>query len=191
MFSRAVNQLLVVREMRDYFEEEHHQDDAGQQAAPFPDEGLLHRGGSLPEEYWAFFEEGRQFRVAGFLATSFDYATAFQFMCRADKRNEPCVAWEIRVDPRGKDQPWRRCMHVNYVQSSNVSAEKEYLFAPYSPFTVKQVSTRVCFSPSFTVKQVSARVFLPVFLPVLCAVFLACLPMHMRTPCMPCPRPAR
>jgi hypothetical protein len=29
--------------------------------------------------------------------------------------------------------------HVNYVNASNVSGEAEYLFAPYSPFTVKEV----------------------------------------------------
>jgi hypothetical protein len=32
-----------------------------------------------------------------------------------------------------------RCDHVSYVERSNVEGEEEYLFAPYSPFTVTKV----------------------------------------------------
>jgi hypothetical protein len=36
--------------------------------------------------------------------------------------------------------PAQRCKHVNFVQHSLVPGEQEYLFAPYSIFTVRSVS---------------------------------------------------
>jgi hypothetical protein len=41
------------------------------------------------------------------------------------------------------------CKHVNYVSVSKVPGEAEYLFAPYSPFTVKEVrkGTGSCTNP--------------------------------------------
>ena len=38
--------------------------------------------------------------------------------------------WRVRIDPE------RKCLHVNFVKTSNVAGEEEYLFAPYSAFTV-------------------------------------------------------
>ena len=38
--------------------------------------------------------------------------------------------WQVRIDPT------RKCVHVNLVKKSNVPGEEEYLFAPYSAFTV-------------------------------------------------------
>jgi hypothetical protein len=35
--------------------------------------------------------------------------------------------------------PAQRCKHVNFVQHSLVPGEQEYLFAPYSIFTVRSV----------------------------------------------------
>ena len=40
------------------------------------------------------------------------------------------VLWIVRIDPVLK------CVHVNLVTRSNVPGEQEYLFAPYSAFTV-------------------------------------------------------
>ena len=40
------------------------------------------------------------------------------------------ILWTIRIDPALK------CKHVNLVTKSNVPGEAEYLFAPYSAFTV-------------------------------------------------------
>ena len=36
----------------------------------------------------------------------------------------------MRIDPS------RKCVHVNLVKKTNVAGEEEYLFAPYSAFTV-------------------------------------------------------
>lgn len=48
------------------------------------------------------------------------------------------VLWEVRLDPRGAKEPLYRCQHVHYVRKTHVSGEDEYLFAPYSVFTVAQ-----------------------------------------------------
>jgi hypothetical protein len=65
---------------------------------------------------------------------------AEQFMLYSDGRGEPCVLWEIHVDPASELSPARRCNHVSYVKHSNVASECEYLFARYLPFTAKEVS---------------------------------------------------
>ena len=40
------------------------------------------------------------------------------------------MLWIVRIDPVLK------CVHVNLVEKTNVPGEEEYLFAPYSAFTV-------------------------------------------------------
>ena len=40
------------------------------------------------------------------------------------------MLWRVRIDPD------RKCLHVNLVKKTNVAGEEEYLFAPYSAFTV-------------------------------------------------------
>ena len=53
--------------------------------------------------------------------------------------------WVVHVDPEGESVPAKRCMHVNYVSNSHITnpdgtpRESEYLFAPYSIFTVRAV----------------------------------------------------
>jgi hypothetical protein len=90
-----------------------------------------------------FYTVGSSFRVASFLATSFSMHVAEQFLLYSDGRGEPCVVWEIHLDPAGEFSPARRCKHVSYVKHSNVARECEYLFAPYSPFTVKEVGVLI------------------------------------------------
>ena len=40
------------------------------------------------------------------------------------------MLWLVRIDAE------RKCVHVNLVKRSNMPGEEEYLFAPYSAFTV-------------------------------------------------------
>ena len=89
------------------------------------------RGGALPAEHEPFFTVGRRFRTCMFVATSFDEAVARQFMARAPADMQP-VLWRVRFDPV------RRCKHVNYVGalSTASSREAEFLFPPYSVFSV-------------------------------------------------------
>jgi hypothetical protein len=49
-----------------------------------------------------------------------------------------CVRVLWQVDPEGGRNPMRRCMHVNLIKSSNLGHEREFLFAPYSVFTVRR-----------------------------------------------------
>ena len=44
-----------------------------------------------------------------------------------------CCGPQVRIDAE------RKCVHVNLVKKTNVAGEEEYLFAPYSAFTVLSV----------------------------------------------------
>ena len=76
----------------------------------------------------SFFVKGRKFRQPAYLATSFSEQVARQFI--AMRGGDDCVLWRVRIDPE------RKCVHVNLVKKTNVPGEEEYLFAPYSAFTV-------------------------------------------------------
>ena len=78
--------------------------------------------------YRSFFVAGRAFRQPAYLATSFSREVALRFLQRSTMAAK--VLWIVRIDPVLK------CVHVNLVTRSNVPGEQEYLFAPYSAFTV-------------------------------------------------------
>ena len=79
-------------------------------------------------EAGTFFVKGRKYRQPAYLATSFSEAVARRFI--AMRGGTDCVLWRVRIDSV------RKCVHVNLVKNSNVPGEEEYLFAPYSVFTV-------------------------------------------------------
>ena len=106
---------------------------------PFPPEGEVYRGGGFDESYRGFFTPGKQYRVPGFLATSFSRATATRFLRTAEAYGQQAVLWVVRVDPAGEDDQTQRCKHVNFVTHSLVGGEAEYLFTAYSIFTVRAV----------------------------------------------------
>jgi hypothetical protein len=97
---------------------------------PFPQGDTCYRGGGFDDRYRSFFVSGRQFRQPAYLATSFseDVARRFIGMRGADR----CVLWRVRIDAV------RKCMHVNLVtrRVPGLPDEQEYLFAPYSAFSV-------------------------------------------------------
>jgi hypothetical protein len=122
---RTINVLLV------------HQRGSRPRIMRSPQNNTVYRGGGLPDEHRSFYHVGKKYRVPGFLATSLDEDVARGFMRRgAAERNIPCVLWVIMVPPG--------CMQVHYVERTvdNIGEEQEYLFAPYSPFVVSQVSFR-------------------------------------------------
>ena len=47
-----------------------------------------------------------------------------------------CVLWRVRIHSE------RRCHHVNLVKKTHVGGENEYLFVPYSVFTVRSARWR-------------------------------------------------
>ena len=85
---------------------------------------------------------GKQYRVPQFLSTSERRSVTEEFMGR---QPEDPVLWTIEFDPRG-------CNHVNFIAVNDGTlgdgthadrpAEHEFLFAPYSAFTVENVTWR-------------------------------------------------
>jgi hypothetical protein len=71
--------------------------------------------------------------VQAYLATSFSKDVAEIFMARATK-TQAKILWLVRI------HPVRKCVHVNLVTKrvAGLGQEQEYLFAPYSVFTVRQ-----------------------------------------------------
>ncbi len=143
---RAINMLCVERRKAS--------------SVRFPPEGVCWRGGGLPVQHHAFYSQlaaqydasvdafhspdsrRGKYRVPGFLATSFSHDVAWQFMYEAwrEGRGPPCVLWRISVHPEGGKVLRHRVKHVNFVERSEVQQdEQEYLFAPYSVFTVTKV----------------------------------------------------
>ena len=114
--TRAINQLCV----------------AVPPKPPFPPDNVCFRGGGFDDRYRAFFAPGRKFRQPSFLATSFEMEVADRFLARSTMPSK--VLWRIRIHPA------RKCRHVNLVtrRVPNLPDEQEYLFAPYSAFTVRE-----------------------------------------------------
>merc|ERR1711939_447912 len=44
--------------------------------------------------------------------------------------------WKIAVDKRGITDPMYRCRHAFVLEMTHIPGEEEYLFVPYSAFTV-------------------------------------------------------
>jgi len=128
IFVRALNKLSVVRHMGDL------------QKLSFPPNGKLWRGGSLPDNLRDFYVPGRKYRVPMVLASSMDESVANNFIALAEAEGLPTVRWSILLDPRGSTDVNWRCSHVNLVMKSCLgNKEAEFLFAPYSVFTVKEI----------------------------------------------------
>jgi hypothetical protein len=92
------------------------------------------RGGGFmdTEATRAFFVPGRKYRVAQFLATSFDLPVARGFIARVTHSPvvNASVLWKVKLDPD------RGCDHVNLVEETHVPGESEFLFSAYSAFEV-------------------------------------------------------
>ena len=128
ILTRSISTLLVSRNIRK--KEDVH----------FPPNGRTYRGGLLPNEYRTFFSVGKQYAVPGFVATSFSHKIATRFAkraFRADNGQKPAVIWAIQVNPDGEKDDDELCQNANFLKSSEVPGEEEYLFMPYSVFTVR------------------------------------------------------
>jgi hypothetical protein len=140
---RAVNELCVVK-----------RSDPG--VLTRLDECQTFRGGGFDDEHQGFFTVGKKYRYPGFFATSENEGVADEFIDRAMNPNtggvqraqpaRPGIKWVVNFDPRGRTDPRFRCKHVNFVKNSHVVCsltgeprESEFLFAPYSVFTVLEV----------------------------------------------------
>jgi hypothetical protein len=111
-------------------------------------------GGGLPTEHQAFFQAGLKYRAPGFVATSFSRDVAYGFSQRAcSERGHPAVLWVVHMHPEGARNPRYACKHVNLVRKTHVAGEAEYLFAPYSVFTVQRVEWSVLGAANATADQ--------------------------------------
>jgi hypothetical protein len=123
ILARCINHLCLVR--------------ADLTKQKFPPDGCTYRGGELPPQFFDFYQQiGLAYRVPGFLATSFRRRVADGFLGRKFATGRTPVRWEIALDPRGRDDINFRCMHVNYLDHVQIEGEEEFLFTPYSVFTV-------------------------------------------------------
>ena len=106
----------------------------------YPPDGETWRGGGFREEHRAFFEvmKDKKYRVPAFLATSNNRSVAAGFVFKASKSHS-CAIWCIKFDKRGKDHPEYRVRHMTFVSKTLVPDKEEYLFAPYSVFTLQEV----------------------------------------------------
>ena len=106
----------------------------------WPASNMVWRGGGMPRRHRHFFVAGRTYRVPMFVSTSSSRGTADYFMQR---QTEEPILWTIRFGPH-------RCNHVNFISvhdgslggDPNVAAEDEFMFVPYSGFTVASVLWR-------------------------------------------------
>ena len=119
------------------------------QQSSFPDRGITYRGGTIPDDKLAFFEEGKKFRTPAFVATSFKESVADKFIERA-LPSTGTVKWIFELDRRGAKDERFRCCHINLVETGKSCHEWEYLFTAYSVFTVKKVRTNTVFYITFS-----------------------------------------
>jgi len=99
----------------------------------WPTNNKLYRGASLPTEKKEFFKEGRKYRCPMYLATTMKKSVSKQFCKRASNSGFPPVLYVIHLHPQ------YHSYNVSYVNHTNVISECEFLFTPYSVFTVQSV----------------------------------------------------
>jgi len=99
----------------------------------WPKSNVTYRGTNMPRAAMMWYTQGKEYRVPMYLATSSDEEKAEEFM-RGGAGIEP-VMFIFHFDKV------KRCKHVNFVDKTDgtVKGEKEFLFAPYSVFTVRRV----------------------------------------------------
>jgi len=93
---------------------------------------ITFRGGGILPSKKAFFRQGTKYRTPQFLATSFSKKVQTDFMkCRGTGLD--AIRWYFHV-------PLGYCQHAALLEKSNMgTAEFEYLFTPFSVFTVMYV----------------------------------------------------
>ena len=108
--------------------------------ATYPPKGETWRGSSFRNEFQDFFTNlvGKKYRVPGFLATSNKRKVAVGFVIRVQE-HLPRALWRIQFDRRGKCDHAYCVQHMSLVSKTLVKGEHEYLFAPYSAFTLVSV----------------------------------------------------
>ena len=112
----------------------------------WPSSHITYRGTAMPRCYRDFFTVGKKYRAPTFLATSFDEAIAIETFLRQlppstanqTPPNQEPTLWRFHLD--GSLSERRRCWHVNFIDRAAVGVPAaEFLYSPYSTFTVRGV----------------------------------------------------
>jgi hypothetical protein len=100
-----------------------------------PASNVVYRGGGLPDQFRSFFTPGKKYRAPMFVATSVNRTLCLKTFCRRAQNatGHPPALWVIAIDER------EGCKHVNYIHTTECLEELEYLFSPYSVFTIERV----------------------------------------------------
>jgi len=109
----------------------------------WPEDNLLYRGAGIPTKERVLFTEGKKYRCPMFLATSTKRKVGEMFCNRAVQRKIDAILYILHLDER----EGTKCFHVNYVgtstmKQSNIDGEDEFLFVPYSVFTIRSITWR-------------------------------------------------
>jgi hypothetical protein len=101
----------------------------------WPEANTCFRGAGLPDKQRFFFRPGKKYRVPFFLATSFEKTKVAQaiFANQAQAKGLPPVLYIFHLNAEF------RCVHVNFLGEKSLCNESEFLFAPYSVFTLRSV----------------------------------------------------
>ena len=114
----------------------------------WPPSHVTYRGTAMPQCHRDFFTVGKKYRAPMFVATSFsDQLPVNVFLSRlppstADQTppfQEPTL-WRFHLD--GSLPEVQRCMHANFIDRTDttiVGSEDEFLYSPYSAYTVRAV----------------------------------------------------
>ena len=113
----------------------------------WPPEHVTYRGTAMPRIFKEFFTVGKKYRAPMFVATSFREAVAGNFLMRlpppANDQTPPLqepTLWCFHFNSNLPES--ERCMQGKLIDRNDgtVGEELEFLFSPYSVFTVRDVS---------------------------------------------------
>jgi hypothetical protein len=139
---RGINQLCLARRCGSGFGGGGAAAESPPLEVKFPPGGTTYRGGLLPNDHLPFYSVGKQYRVPGFVASSFKEKVAKSFARRAYQSaagKTPAVIFVVQVSPEGEEDDAELCQNANFITNTLVPGEDEYLFVPYSVFTVTKV----------------------------------------------------
>ena len=119
----------------------------GETPTSWPESNVTYRGTAMPRLHRSFFTVGKKYRAPMFVATSFsEDVSVTSFLLRlvpptADQAppfQEPTL-WRFHLDSTLPQN--RRCVHANFIDRTDgtVNEEHEFLYSPYSVFTVRAV----------------------------------------------------
>eukprot|EP01126_Amoeba_proteus_P022775 TRINITY_DN2294_c0_g1_i12.p1 TRINITY_DN2294_c0_g1~~TRINITY_DN2294_c0_g1_i12.p1 ORF type:complete len:315 (+),score=54.77 TRINITY_DN2294_c0_g1_i12:1857-2801(+) len=135
LISRALNKFCVTRPKNSKLSQINIQWPSNTVGLGFESRSLtLFRGcGISRTNILNFFKEGLVYRTSMFLATSSNRYAALDFCEQATNGDKEAVLFEIELDPKPP-----HCVHVNYITNNHTTSpgEHEFLFSPYSVFTV-------------------------------------------------------